>query len=238
MWIDGVRNGFRTLICFTLAGIAVAALAEDGQYRSKILLVPDGAWAAGTELSIEQLERQMGSIEDAYAKSSAGRHLARHYVERKEYDKAIGYYKEALLVEGLSPIANREMLRELAQVHLLRKDYATAAQTLQQALAIDLVAEVADYLLLARAQHHLGKYVDVVATLDGMRQAGLALDVVQMRQALALYYRAGAYAQCELLLQRLLELQPDEPQHWTLLASVYLQQDKKAGTRPAGTGPG
>ncbi len=130
------------------------------------------------------------------------------------------------LQKGLSPIANREMLRELAQVYLLRKDYASAAQTLQQALAIDLVAEVADYLLLARAQHHLGKYVDVVATLDRMQQAGLALDTAQMQQALALYYRAGAYAQCEVLLQRLLELQPNEPQHWHLLASVYVQQNK------------
>jgi tetratricopeptide (TPR) repeat protein len=48
-----------------------------------------------------------------------------------------------------------------------------------------------------------------------------------MRQALALYYRAGAYAQCERLLQRLLELEPDHAQHWHLLASVYLQQNKK-----------
>jgi hypothetical protein len=112
-------------------------------------------------------------------------------------------------------------------VYLLRKDYASAVQSLEQALAIHLVAEVADYLLLARAQHHVGNYVDVVATLDAMRQASLTLDTEQMRQALALYYRAGAYAQCEELLQRLVELQPDEAQHWHLLAAVYLQQDKK-----------
>lgn len=225
-----MRNSVRTLICVILAcaqGFAVSAVAEDGQYRSKILLVPDGEWAKGTEMSIEELEQQLGSIEEAYAKSSAGRHLARHYVERKEYDKAIAYYKGALVAEGLSPVANREMLRELAQVYLLRKDYPSAVATLQQALATDLVADVTDYLLLARAQHYLGKYVDVVATLDRIQQAGLTLNTQQMQQALALYYRAGAYAQCEELLQRLLELQPDEAQHWHLLASVYLQQNKK-----------
>jgi len=208
-------------------GIAVGSAADEGQYRSKILLVPDGEWAKGAELSIEELELQLGRIEDVYAKSSSGRHLARHYVQRKEYDKAIQYYKESLAAQGLSPIANREMLRELAQVYLLRKDYASAVQSLEQALAIHLVAEVADYLLLARAQHHVGNYVDVVATLDAMRQASLTLDTEQMRQALALYYRAGAYAQSEELLQRLVELQPDEAQHWHLLAAVYLQQDKK-----------
>ena len=35
----------------------------------------------GAELSIEELEKQIGSIQQPYAKSSAGRHLARHYVE-------------------------------------------------------------------------------------------------------------------------------------------------------------
>lgn len=229
-----MRAVLSTLVWFVLAGAAccpVAAFAQEGQegqYRSKILLTPnDGDWAKGAELSIEELEQQLGSIEEAYAKSSAGRHLARHYVERKQYDKAIEYYQQALRAEGLSSVANREMLRELAQVYLLQKDYRAAAQALQQILAIDLVPDVVDFLLLARAQHHIGRYVEVVATLDRMQQAGSTLDVVQMQQALALYYHAGAFAQCEVLLTRLLELQPDNAQNWHLLASVYLQQNKK-----------
>ncbi len=69
--------------------------------------------------------------------------------------------------------------------------------------------------------------MSVVATLDRIAEQGLSLNTAQMRQALALYYRAGAYAQCERLLQRLLELEPDHAQHWHLLASVYLQQNKR-----------
>ncbi|MCB1704897.1 MAG: hypothetical protein KDI17_08540 [Halioglobus sp.] len=214
------------LVCAAVA--TVASAAGEGQYRSKILLTPnDGDWARGAELSVEELEQQLGSIEDAYARSSAGRHLARHYVERKEYGKAIDYYRQALQAEGLSDVANREMLRELAQVYLLKKDYPAASQTLQEVLAIDLVPELSDFLLLARAQHHLGRYADVVATLDRIQAAGLEMDAAGMQQALALYYHAGAYAQCEVLLRRLLELQPDDPQHWHLLASVYLQQNKR-----------
>ena len=237
MWIDRVRSAHLAIALSGIAAVVVLAVApraaaEEGQYRSKILLTPnEGDWAKGAELSIEELERQLGSIEEAYAKSSAGRHLARHYVERKEYGKAIEFYQQALQAQGLSAVANREMLRELAQVYLLQKDYGDAAQTLQQVLAIDLVPEVADYLLLARAQHHLGRYVEVVATLDraqqSVQQAGLALDTEQLQQALALYYRAGAFAQSEVLLGRLLELQPHDAKHWHLLASVYLQQNKK-----------
>ena len=226
-----MRTGLSTVLCMMFlwaAGVSVGSVAAEGQYRSKVLLTPnDGDWAKGADLSIEELEQQLGSIEEAYAKSSAGRHLARHYVERKEYGKAIEFYQQALQAEGLSDVANREMLRELAQVYLLNKDYTAAARTLQQVLAIDLVPDIADFLLLARAQHHLGKYVDVVTTLDGIQKAGLTMDTPQMQQALALYYHAGAFAQCEVLLRRLLEVEPDEPQNWHLLASVYLQQNKK-----------
>ncbi len=178
-------SGLCRVILACAQGFAVSTVAEDGQYRSKILLVPEGEWAKGAELSIEELELQLGSIEDAYAKSSAGRHLAQHYVQRKEYDKAIEYYKDALAAQGLSSIADRAMLRELAQVYLLRKDYPSAVATLQQALAIELVTDVADYLLLARAQHQLGRYVDVVATLDSIQQAGLVLEQRKGRVMLA-----------------------------------------------------
>jgi tetratricopeptide (TPR) repeat protein len=205
-----------------------ASLAQQqGQYRSKILMTPGGVMDKGAELSVEELERQINSIDTAYGKSSAGRHLARHYVEQGEYGKAIDYYQVALAAEGLSDIANREMLRELAQVYLLSQDYAAAAKTLERALQIDLVPEATDYLLLAQSRHRLGQYVAVVSTLDRIQEQGLSLNAAQMRQALALYYRAGAYAQCERLLRQLLQLEPDEPQHWHLLASVYLQQDKK-----------
>ena len=216
------------IVALLLMALVPASLAQQqGQYRSKILLTPGSELDKGAELSIEELEQQIGSIEQPYAKSSAGRHLARHYVEQGEYAKAIEFYQTALTAQGLSNIANREMLRELSQVYLLSEDYAAAAQTLERALSIDLVPEVTDYLLLAQAHYKMGKYVAVVAALDQIQEKGLTLNIQQTRQALALYYRAGAYAQCERLLRRLLQLEPDNPDNWHQLASVYLQQNKK-----------
>ena len=226
-----MNSNFSRLVgiaCVLLMCSSPNSLAEQqGQYRSKVLITPDGEMDKGAELSIEELEKQIGSIQQPYAKSSAGRHLARHYVEAKEYGKAIEYYQEALAAQGLSDVANREMLRELAQVYLLQEDYKAAAKTLERALRIDLVPEVTDYLLLAQAHYKMSKFVAVVATLDRMQEKQLTLSTVQMRQALALYYAAGAYAQCEILLRRLLELEPNNPDNWHQLASVYLQQNKK-----------
>jgi tetratricopeptide (TPR) repeat protein len=205
----------------------LSAHAQEGQYRSKVRVDNSGDVGEGAGLSIEELERQISSIQDSYARSSAGRHLARHYVEAGEYDKAIEYYQTALAAGGLSDIANREMLRELAQVYLISKNYADAANTLERVLRIKLVPEAGDYLLLAQAYYRLGRLAQVVGALDPIREKGLVLDITQQRQALALYYQAGAYPQCELLLRQLLNVEPDNPENWHQLSAVYLQQGKK-----------
>ena len=230
MLIDRMKAGRGLCQVFCLCAAAVLSLpglAQEGQYRSKIRIDPLGDTSQGAGLSIEELEQQINSIADSYGKSSAGRHLARHFLEQGEYDKAIEYYRTALTADGLSDIANREMLRELAQVYLLKEDYAAAASALERALRINLVAEATDYLLLAQAYYRQGKLVQVVAALDPIDEKGLKLTLPQKRQALALYYQAGAYAQCERLLRELLNDEPDNPDNWHHLASVFLQQGKK-----------
>ena len=147
MSIERLKTGLHwlraTCLLFALAP-ALLAYGQEGQYRSKIRIDPAGDVSQGEGLSIEELERQISSITDSYAKSSAGRHLARHFVEQGEYTRAIEYYQQALTARGLSDIANREMLRELAQVYLLNKNYADAAATLERVLRIKLVPEVTD----------------------------------------------------------------------------------------------
>ena len=230
MWIEPLIRSRAMLpgICLLcLLGFSLAVDAQEGQYRSKIRIDPNAGMGSDTGLSIEELEKQISSINESYARSSAGRHLARHFVEQGEYDKAIEYYRTALSAGGLSDVANREMLREMAQVYLLDKNYAEAAAALEKALRIKLVPEVGDYLLLAQAYYRLGRLVQVVAALDPIREQGLVLDTSQKRQALALYYQAGAYAQSEQLLRQLMEAEPDNPESWHQLAAVYLQQGKR-----------
>lgn len=226
MWIE--RRPFRRwLAALLVTGMATAVPAQEGQYRSKLIVKPGSAPGAAEGLSVEELEKQIGSLDDPYARSSAERHLARHYVEQKQYGKAIEYYRGALAAGGLSDIADREMQRELAQVYLLSENYVEAAATLERVLRSKLVPEAGDFLLLAQARYHLGNYVAVVAALDRLQEKDLALDVAQTRKALALYYRAGAFEQSERLLRELLRLEPGNPQNWHQLASVYLQQNKK-----------
>lgn len=226
------RYNFFVVLCSLLLNGSLlqscpVSAEEDGQYRSKILVTPDENWGQQGSLSIEELEQGLGKLEDDYARSSAGRHLARHYVAQKQYDKATAFYRQALAANGLSPIANREMLRELAQVHLLAQAYQAAVLVLEQAVAIDLVPAADDYLLLARAHYELANYLALVKVLDALLNFKLTLGEAQLQRALAMYYSAGAFAQCEALLQQLLQISPQKAEHWRLLGSVYLQQNKK-----------
>jgi len=213
------------LLLVPLCLLAAPVLAQ--QYRSKVLIDPGGSLSKDVALSLEQLEKQLPSIVDPYAKSTAGRHLARHYVEQKQYDTAINYYQQALQAQGLSDIANREMLRELAQVYLLSEKYEAAVTALERVVQFDLVPESGDYLLLAQAYFKQQDYVGVVASLDQLQKAFPELELAQSRQALALYYRAGAYAQCAELLKQILIVEPDNAENWHQLVSIYLLLDKR-----------
>lgn len=223
MSIDGLV--FRLAVACLLCASAVAQ--QSGPYRSRILLDPLGELERGSEFSIDELEREIASISDPYARSSATRHLARHYVQQGDYAAAAAWYRDALAAGGLADVANRELMRELARVHMLAEDFPAAAEALEQALALDLVPVAGDLLLRAQVAYHQGDYLAVVTALDRIAAAGLVLDMAQRRQALALYYSAGAYAQCETLLEQLLTMDPAEAAYWHQLASVYLQQDKR-----------
>ncbi len=230
MWIDHTRR--RCILCgfaLLLAALLMTqyGFAGQGQYRSRILLDPDDSLGKGAAISIDQLEKVIDSIEEPYAHASAGRHLARYFVQQGDYDKAVAYYRAALAEGGLSAIANRQMQRELAQVYLQQKDYAAAVSTLTQVLGYDLLPAPDDYLLLARAHHLLSRYDLVVSTLDRMREQIDQLSSQQLRQALALYYRAGAWSQAEMLLAQLLTIEPDNGQFWHQMTAVLLQQSKQ-----------
>ena len=107
------RRYFSSALILVMA-VCLSTSTWSQQYRSKILIDNRDTLEKGAALSLEQLEQQLDSLTDPYARSSTTRHLARQYIEQGDYDKAIGYYEAALEAEGLSGVADREILRELA----------------------------------------------------------------------------------------------------------------------------
>jgi len=217
---------------FILTGVWLLATAWSGtawseQYRSKVLIDHSDTLETGTALSLAQLEQQLADLTEPYARASTSRHLARAYIQQGQYDKAIAYYEEALKAEGLSDIADREILRELARVYLMKKDFGSAASVLEKVLLYDLVQDKSDYLLLAQAWLRFGDSLATVESLDRLNDTGLILVEDDLRQVLVLYYQSGAYKQSAAVLQELLLRSPENPDYWHQLSAIYLQMDQR-----------
>lgn len=213
-------------VLMMLLVLCIPVMAGAQQYRSKVLIDHGDTLEKGTALSIEQLETQLESVSDAYARSSTSRYLAQQYMQQGDHDKAINYYQTAIESEGLSDIANRELLRELARVYLVKKDFSSAASTLEKVLEFNLVHEKVDFLMLAQAQLRSGDYVSCVETLDQLQANDFTLDETDLQQILALYYQSGAWSQSTALLQEMLVRMPNNPDYWHQLAALYLQQNQ------------
>lgn len=191
-------------------------------YRSKLYLDPNKKLNETANLSLQELEQQLNSMTDAYGKSSTSRYLAHQYVNQKDYAKAIAFYNTALEAEGLSSVANQELLKELASVYVLEKQYEQAITTLNQLQTLDLESQ----LLLAQSYVGVQDYLSTVETLDKISPTQSPLTEPQLNQMLALYYKAGSYPQSENILQRLIHLYPQTFKYWRQLTSILLAQNK------------
>ena len=194
------------------------------QYRSKLLINPGQALGESVELSVEELERQFDKIDDQFARSSAGRHLAHHYLQQQQYDKAIAYYLQALESEGLSEILNQQMRQELATVYLLQNQPQQALHTLQQLAPLDKVENSAIALLYAQAWIQQKQYLLASDALDRAVSLNENGDDRFYKQMLALAFKVDRFDLCEWALTQLMALNESEPSYWFQFATVYIKQ--------------
>lgn len=212
----------RWLLAFLVVIICGPVLAE--QYRSKLLMNPEQALGESVELSVEELEQQFDGIEDQYARSSAGRHLAHHYVQQQQYGKAVLYYQQALAANGLSEILNRQMSVELAKIYLLMKQPQQTITTLRTIALPHKINDADVALLYAKAYVDMKQYTKASDTLDQALVAAESPSETFYKQVLAIAYHIDRFDQCELALLKLIGLDEEEPQYWFQLATVYVKQ--------------
>jgi len=223
-----MRVLFPLFFSFCAFSFCLTAQARE-QYQSKQLLDPSNNLNESAIMSIQELENSLNSIDNAYAKASTERHLARHYLKNKEYDKAIAFYEEALSSEGLSSYANVEMLGELIAVYMLKKDYRNADKTINKFVSQGGKPDTKIYLMQAQAKYKLKDFVGTSAALDKALQSGNgknAHSAETLNRALALYYSIGNYNKSADILKQLLNRNPNESANWQRLASMYIKQGK------------
>ena len=225
------RQAFVCTSCVVLLLVLLSlssSMAVAEAYRSKVFLDPNKKLDEAVSLSIEELEKKLGSFNNDYAEASAGRYLARHFVQQKKYQKAIDYYQSALQSEGLASLANQEIQQELATVYLLQRQPQSALTLLLNLQKSLKQPSNSFYILLAQAQYQSGNYLALADSLDRLLKQSAGLSDVQVKQLIAISYGSGEYRHSEKLLRLLIDRSPSDVENWRQLVSIYLLQKKHA----------
>lgn len=209
-----------------------SSLWSQEQYRSRMYIDLDVAPTENVSMSVGELEKNLGTFQDAATRASAEKFLAQHFAGSKDYDKAAQYIEKALQNPAITPENKRDMLGQLARISLLQKNYDKAATAIQNFLAVrqsaGSSADAEIYLLLAQVQYKRRNYV---ASADAMDKA-LALQKnptpEQLKNALAIFYSTGSFDRAGQIMQRLVAADLNNAELWQQWVSLYLKAGKNA----------
>lgn len=221
----------RLSIAFFLL-MGCGSLWAQEQYRSRMYIDLDVAPTENVSMSVGELEKNLGTFQDAATRASAEKFLAQHFAGSKDYDKAAQYIEKALQNPAITPENKRDMLGQLARISLLQKNYDKAAMAIQSFLAVRQPtggsADAEIYLLLAQVQYKRRNYV---ASADAMDKA-LALQKnptqEQLKNALAIFYSTGSFDRAGQIMQRLVAADLNNAELWQQWVSLYLKAGKNA----------
>lgn len=201
------------------------------QYTSRMYIDIEQESTENVALSVSELEKQIGTMQDDYTRASAEKFLAQHYAAEKDYTKAIAHLNEALKHPGTNDNSRRDMLADLAALYLLQKDYDKATAAIQDYLDSNPPENADMYLLLAQIHYKNKRYVDSAAALDKVlfnKNAPLqkkpSADLLQ--SALSIYYSIGNYERSIQVIQMLVEQDINNATLWQQWISLLLKSGK------------
>ena len=209
-------------------------LAHAAQYVSRELSVPQTA-SAHSEKSINELEKEVAELKDAYARASTERFLARFYLQQGQegdLQKAIKYYQQALTdtEEGLSRFAKQETVTELATIYFFQKNYTEYLHALEQLIDFGGQLDLQLQIKQAVAFYHLGKKQAALKNThqvyQSLKKQAQTPDKSTLQQLLFLFFHLQSYQRAADVQQQLLSLEHDDINQWRRLAQIYIKAGK------------
>ena len=190
------------------------------KYRSKVYLDLDVDPTETVSLSVGELEKTLGHIQDEQLRANAERFLAQHYLNQKD-DNQAAVHLERVLQQGAT--ADRRLYLQLSSIYLSQQKLDKAAALLTRYLQQEKNSAADVPLLLAQIQYQRKQYVAAVTALDQALALQPAPDATVQQLALAIYYGAGQYARCAALLKQQVAQDMDNVTLWQQWVSLYLK---------------
>jgi len=208
-----------------------ASEAVSDQYQSNELLEAKGM-SSSTVKSISELEADLNSLTDAYAKDSTARYLARYYAQKSGDDnlkKSIEYYGKAINGDGLSVYARQATALELAALLYVNERYQAFLQSVEHYLEFggQLKSELMIQQALAHYYlHHKQTALELAGALfNGHLNGNMVLNLQDLNQLLFIFYNLNDLLNSIQLQKSIIELDSYNYEHWLRLSKLYLKNN-------------
>ena len=152
------------------------------------------------------------------------------YVQLDRYTEALDSFEKSLSYEALPGAATQGMMYSLAGLYASEGRYMDSIRTMRKWFQYEEDPVPEAYMVIASGFAELQRYIDAlpyvkkaIAKADNPKEEWYMLE-------LAIYIEKSRYRDAAALLRRMLQIWPEKPKYWDLLASIYmeLKQDDNA----------
>ena len=182
------------------------------------------------DVTIDVLESslQQSDLTD-YARSTTLRNIARLYMLEKNWLKAAATFEQALSTEGLSLLAQQEMLYQLMQVYTKSGNFAAVVLAGEKWLASGIAPTAPILLTMAGAYAEKGQKDQGLIAIINAKKLADGFDVMPYKHFLRVYYKLAHYDLAIVLLKEWLLHNPEDAEAWALLSSAYIANHDNEG---------
>ncbi|WP_428384989.1 DUF1329 domain-containing protein [Nevskia ramosa] len=212
----------RRLRSTLIAGLLLVGTAADAdQYRSQAR-VPEGEGAS------KDLDTQLKSTNDPYAKALLLRELAGQAAGRKDYEQAAKYLDEAIATGALSGPAADQMRATLGKLRVGSGDPASVLKNIEPLYKAGKPLPPEQLVALGAAYLQQKRYKDAAGALAKGVAARPNADISWRRALYAAYVGAGEEGEAAKVLETVLRDQPSAKDDWFRLSALYLKAGNNA----------
>ncbi|WP_295681290.1 DUF1329 domain-containing protein [uncultured Nevskia sp.] len=210
-----------------LAGLLLAGTVADAdQYRSQ-------ARVPGGEAAPQDLDAQLKSTNDPYAKALLLRELAGQAAGRKDYEQAAKYLDEAIATGALSGPAADQMRATLGKLRVGSGDPASVLKNIEPLYKAGKALPPEQLVALGAAYLQQKRYKDAAGALAKGVAARPNADISWRRALYAAYVGAGEEGEAAKVLETVLRDQPNAKDDWFRLSALYLKAGNSARAQAA-----
>ncbi len=182
------------------------------------------------EIAIEKLTKLLPQVQDKpYDESVVQQTLGYAWSTLGDHEAAIDAFRSALNLNALPPDVTHDLEFNLAQLLIFTGKYKEGIKYLEHWIESEQSPSLEAFILAATAYYEMRQYDKAIPYAKNVLTLKDKYDETWYQLLLACYLKTNQYQQAALLLEDMIQIQPDNPSYWQQLLAVWqhANNDKK-----------